>query len=194
MTPSGQLRWQVLWVDLILVFVKTQPTSFIESAYFVPSTVRRASRKFGIETDSSYRFARGTNPDAVALAMNRAAQLIQKFAGGEILSAHYDHYPRPIQHQTIFIDASTLTDRLGYKVDEVEFLDWMTRLGCDAKQINEPGAVTRWAVLPPSFRWDLAVDMDLVEEYARLHGYQHIPEKSSGSYDNACVARTSIPA
>jgi phenylalanyl-tRNA synthetase beta chain len=149
---------------------------FLESAYFNPSTVRKTARKFGIETDSSYRFARGTNPEAVPLALNRAAQLVQKVAGGTILGEAYDQYPKPLKREPIAISREVVEDRMGYKVDGAEFVQWMQRLGCTIEQTgeNERGAI--WKVLPPVFRWDLAVDMDLVEEYARLHGYQHIPE------------------
>lgn len=153
---------------------------FIESAYFTPATVRRTARKFGIETDSSYRFARGTNPEAVPLAMNRAAQLIQKVAGGRVLGAHHDQYPHPVRHQAIEIGLSTLEDRLGHAVQADEFVDWMKRLGCEVGEVKRTGETAGrgpvWSVLPPSYRWDLSLDMDLVEEYARLHGYQHIPE------------------
>ncbi|MES2964033.1 MAG: phenylalanine--tRNA ligase subunit beta [Bdellovibrionota bacterium] len=149
---------------------------FIEAAYFSPSAVRRSSRKFGIETDSSYRFARGTNPEAVPLALNRAAQLIQKVAGGKIFGDAYDQYPNPIKRETIEISLQTLSDRLGIRVDGGEFESWMKRLGCDVKLKGETAQGPTWTVLPPLFRWDLGVDMDLVEEYARLHGYQHIPE------------------
>ena len=157
--------------------IQTDTTDiFIESAYFVPSAIRRTARKFGIETDSSYRFARGTNPEAVPLAMNRAALLIQTVAGGKIMGEHHDQYPNPIRHIPIEIDLALLTERLGYKVDGAEFVDWMNRLGCSVKQVSESERGPRWSVTPPLFRWDMTLDMDLVEEFARLHGYQHIPE------------------
>lgn len=149
---------------------------FLEAAYFSPSAIRRSSRKFGIETDSSYRFARGTNPEAVPLALNRAAQLIQKVAGGRIMGEAHDQYPNPIKREAIEISLQTLSDRLGIKVDGGQFETWMKRLGCDVKLKGETAQGPTWTVLPPLFRWDLSVDMDLVEEFARLHGYQHIPE------------------
>ena len=148
---------------------------FIEAAYFQPSAVRHTARKFGIETDSSYRFARGTNPDAVALAMNRAAVLIQKVAGGEICGEPYDHYPNPVKRSMIEITMSTLQDRLGYKVEAAQFADWMERLGCVVES-KSTGTDTIWHVTPPAFRQDLHLDVDLVEEFGRLNGYQNIPE------------------
>lgn len=147
---------------------------FIESAYFTPASVRRTARKFGVETDSSYRFARGTNPEAVPLALNRAAVLIQKVAGGKILGEAYDIYPNPIRRAPIQISLRTVEDRLGYKVKAEDFKQWMKRLGCAVDSVE--AQEDTWQVLPPIFRWDLTLDMDLVEEYARLNGYQNIPE------------------
>ncbi len=159
---------------------------FIEAAFFLPSAVRRTARKFGIETDSSYRFARGTNPEAVPLALNRAAQIIQKVAGGEIMGDAYDLYPNRIAPQPILISLQTLSDRLGFAVKADEFQMWMKRLGCEAKATNQTAGQESWQILPPLFRWDLLEDVDLVEEFARLHGYQHIPE--------SIPALTSAPA
>ena len=145
---------------------------FLESAYFTPGAVRRTARKFGVETDSSYRFARGTNPDAVPLALNRAAQLVQKVAGGEIQGESYDLYPNPLKREPIDVALAVVEARLGYKIEAADFVGWMTRLGCKLESKSE----NVWSILPTMFRWDIAVDMDFVEEYARLHGYQHIPE------------------
>jgi phenylalanyl-tRNA synthetase beta chain len=147
---------------------------FIESAYFAPAAVRRTARKFGVETDSSYRFARGTNPEAVPLALERAVALIQQVAGGIVLGDSYDLYPQPLARAVIEIKHQTVEDRLGYPVPPDDFKKWMQRLGCGIDPIR--GDALAWQILPPMFRWDLNVDMDLVEEYARLNGYQHIPE------------------
>jgi len=156
---------------------ETTTDIFLEAAFFLPSAVRRTARKFGIETDSSYRFARGTNPEAVALALNRCAQIIQKVAGGEILGEAYDLYPNRIAREPIEISLQTITDRLGFKVNADEFAMWMKRLGCEVNvNVQTSSTSPAWSILPPLFRWDLSVDMDLIEEFARLHGYQHIPE------------------
>ncbi len=148
---------------------------FIESAYFTPAAVRRTARKFGIETDSGYRFARGTNPEAVRLALDRAAQLIQEVAGGQIMGEPHDEYPNPIVREPIEIRLSTLESRLGYPVTAEDFAKWMKRLDCKVEPIA--GSEPAWRVHPPLFRWDLTLDVDLVEEFARLHGYDHIPER-----------------
>ena len=153
---------------------------FIEAAYFTPSAVRRTARKFGIETDSSYRYTRGTNPEAVPLALNRAAQLVREIAGGKVMGSSYDLYPNAIKREPIAISLQTLSDRLGIQAKADEFEMWMKRLGCEATPVSASASGSAsgpaWSVLPPLFRWDLTVDVDLVEEFARLHGYQHIPE------------------
>lgn len=145
---------------------------FIESAYFVPSHVRKTSRSFGIDTDSSYRFSRGVNPEMAPIGRDRAAQLIQQIAGGEIAADTYDNYPKPFERGEIKITLQTLTDRLGYEVKAAEFEEWMKLLGCTVQS----SGTNAWSIRPPLSRVDLSMDMDLVEEFARLHGYQHIPE------------------
>src|SRR5262249_35031196 len=77
---------------------------FIESAFFLPSAVRRSSRRHGIESDSSYRFSRGVDPEAVNLALNRACQLMAEFAGGTVCSDSYDYYPRPVVRSRLELD------------------------------------------------------------------------------------------
>jgi len=146
---------------------------FVESAYFLPATVRRSSRQFGIETESGYRFARGVNPDACMLALNRACELIQTLASGEVFSEPHDFYPAPIQREKIQIQIETVSQRLGYRVDKNDFSSWMKRIGCKVEDLGSNG----FEVTPPLFRWDVNIEMDLIEEYSRLNGYDRIPEK-----------------
>ncbi len=144
---------------------------FIESAHFLPELVRRTSRKFGIETDSSYRFSRGTDPEVVVLALNRACELIQSVAGGEVASDFYDLYPKPIKAPSVSVNLKYVEDRLGYPVEAKAFETWMTRLSCQF-QVKEGN----YQITPPVYRWDLQQDVDFVEEFARLQGYDAIPE------------------
>ena len=154
--------------------VKDQTTDiFLESAYFTAATVRKTSRKFGIQTDSCYRFSRGTDPVGVDQAMNRACHLIQKVAGGEVAEGYWDEYPSPIEKPAIKINHSYLEERLGYAINFDDFVQWMKRLGCD---VEEGTVAEECLVSAPMFRWDLWADIDLVEEYGRLHGYDKIPE------------------
>ena len=151
-------------------FQKTK-NIFLESAYFNPAGVRRTARLHGIETDSAYRFSRGVNPEAVMLALNRASELLQTLAGGEVYSDPHDFYPLQIARRTILFDMNTATKSLGYTVDKKDFIQWMERLECDVKVEGE-----LLKVQPPLYRWDISMDMDLVEEYSRLSGYDKIPE------------------
>lgn len=145
---------------------------FLESAYFNPMSVRKTSRKHGIETDSAYRFSRGVDPDGALRASDRATELILQVAGGKASGEPHDFYPEPVKKSWVPIELQTVTDRLGFPAEEKLFVDFMKRLGCELKS----GAAGRFEVLPPSYRFDLEGEMDLVEEYARLIGYDHIPE------------------
>lgn len=145
---------------------------FIEAAYFMPMAVRKASRQHGIETDSAYRFSRGVDPDGTARAMDRAVDLIVQIAGGTAFGEAHDFYPQPVEKTPVEITVQTVSDRLGYPADEAKFVDYMKRLGCEVSA----GGAGKFQILPPTFRFDLEQDMDLVEEYARLNGYENIPE------------------
>lgn len=144
---------------------------FLESAYFLPMSVRKTSRSLGVETDSAYRFSRGVDPEGALQALNRATQLILQVAGGEANTSAYDIYPAPVVKKIIHISMEFISQRLGYVADENLFVQMMKSLGCTVAKHG-----TEYQVLPPSFRFDLEQDMDLVEEYARLFGYEHIPE------------------
>jgi phenylalanyl-tRNA synthetase beta chain len=155
---------------------ETTTDIFIEAAYFLPMLVRKASRSHGIETDSAYRFSRGVDPDGTVRAMDRAADLIVQIAGGEAFGEHHDFYPHPVKKNIIEISVQTVSDRLGYSADESKFTDYMRRLGCQVSGGSAGNGSVKYSILPPTFRFDLEQDMDLVEEYARLNGYENIPE------------------
>jgi len=149
---------------------KTQ-NIFLESAHFAAESVRRSARKHGVETDSGYRFSRGTDPEVVVLALNRAAELIQQAGGGEVAGDHHDFYPTPYKPKNIVVRKSYVEDRLGYSLDAKKFEDWMKRLGCNIKSSSDG-----WTLTPPAYRVDLNQEVDFVEEFARLNGYDQIPE------------------
>lgn len=147
---------------------------FVESAFFTAASVRKTARKFGVETESGYRFSRGVDPQGTVKAMDRACALIQEVAGGEIYSDHHDHYPKPFVAQDIFIGTDFVAQKLGFPVEDKKFVDWMSRLGGQVEAENGAG---QFRVTPPTYRVDLSADVDLVEEYGRLEGYDKIPEK-----------------
>lgn len=144
---------------------------FVEAAYFRPEVVRRSARMHGIQTESGYRFSRGVDPDMVYTAMKRACQLIQDICAGDVHGNSYDLYVEKIHQKNIVVPLSYVSDRLGYKADPKKFEDWMKRLGCTVTGKNE-----EYNIVPPLFRMDIQIVEDLVEEYARLNGYEHIPE------------------
>ncbi len=145
---------------------------FLEAAYFVPMSARKSLRAHGLNTDSGYRFARGVDPEGTMQALERATELILKVAGGEAFSQPHDVYPTPQHKEPVTLKVQTISDRLGYAADAKKFEDFMKRLGCQIEKLQEG----EYKILPPSYRFDLEQDMDLVEEYARLNGYEHIPE------------------
>lgn len=154
------------------VSVNTQ-NIFIESALFKAMSVRKTSRTHGIETDSAYRFSRGVDASSTAIIMDRAALLIQQVAGGEVFGEHYDIYPAPQTKKPIKLAVQTISDRLGYAADENLFLSYMKGLQI---KVEKTGVSGEYLMTPPIFRFDIEQDMDLVEEYARLHGYENIQE------------------
>ncbi|MDZ4677916.1 MAG: phenylalanine--tRNA ligase subunit beta [Oligoflexia bacterium] len=144
---------------------------FVESAYFLPSTVRRSSRRHGIDSDSSYRFSRGVDPDSVILALNRACQLLTEVAQGTVCADHYDNYPRPVVRPRIEVDLKFISARLGMTIDSIEAKRSLERIGCDVS-----GSGNKLLVNPPAFRGDLKLAEDLGEEILRLKGFANIPE------------------
>lgn len=144
---------------------------FVECAYFTPSTVRKSSRKHGVQTDSAYRFSRGVDPEGTVLALNRCCELITKVAGGSILGNHYDVYPKPLHREPVTIHIDEVSQRLGYTVDRADFISWMKRLGCRLQERHDDIIITA-----PTYRADIEIREDLIEEYARLKGYDMIPE------------------
>ena len=146
---------------------------FIESAHFTQKTVRRTSRQLGVHTDSSYRFCRGTDPEGVVYALKRACHLMEQLVGGEVSHDSYDECPSPVDSQPIWLRHKCLEERLGMTVSIEKFHSWMKRLGCELIEVTEEKSLLK----PPTYRWDLNVEIDFVEEYARLNGYDQIPER-----------------
>lgn len=146
---------------------------FVESAFFSSQVVRKTSRRHGVDTESSQRFSRGTDPEGVVMALNRAVELIQQIAGGEIASDFIDEYPSPLKRDLIALHVSYVEERMGYPVDRDELKNWLLRIGCQVTPLQSD----LFEVLPPVYRWDLFQEADLVEEFGRLKGYDHIPEK-----------------
>jgi phenylalanyl-tRNA synthetase beta chain len=149
----------------------------LESAYFAASAVRRTARRLGVETDSAYRFSRGVNIEAVPLALRRCAEMIQRLAGGEAVGDEIDLYPQVLERPLISLSKSFVESRLGFEVDWELVCQTMRLIGCEVSEAQSDRAKFR----PPLFRVDITVDVDLVEEFARLIGYDKLRDALPGT-------------
>lgn len=149
----------------------TTKNILIESAYFNPSSIRKTSKKLQLSTDSSYRFERGTDYDNVLFAAERAAQLISEVAGGDICKGSLDAYPNPIKNKEVKLRYRSIKRHLGYEVSSDQVKNILLKLGFG--QLNEDEE--SFTVAVPGFRPDVEREIDLVEEVARIHGYDNIP-------------------
>lgn len=144
---------------------------FLESAFFAPLAIAGRARRFGLHTDSSQRYERGVDFELPLIAMNRASQLIQELAGGEFgpitVAEKSDLLPK---REAIELKQAQVDQLLGYKVAAEFITDALTRLGCEVT-IQVDG---EWSVVPPSHRYDMAIYQDLIEEVARIDGYDNI--------------------
>lgn len=143
----------------------------IESAYFNPSSIRNTSKALGLSTDASYRFERGTDPNGTIYAADRAARLITQFAGGEILGGVLDIYPAPIEPKEIRLRFERVERILGYKIKNESISGILEKLGMKITFSSED----ELRVSVPTFRPDIEREIDLIEEIARIHGYDNIP-------------------
>lgn len=143
----------------------------IESAYFNPSSIRRTSKALQLSTDSSYRFERGTDPSITKYAAERAAQLISELAGGEVADGIIDVYPEIIERKEITLRYSRVTKILGYEISKQKIHQILSRLGLALKDLDANSLL----VSVPTFRPDIEREIDLIEEIARINGYNNIP-------------------
>jgi len=153
----------------------------IEAAEFDPLSIRTTARKLTLHSDSSYRFERGLDPEGVDWASRRCCELILQEAGGELASAVVDVGRPAPKREPIVLRLSQLKRILGIDVDAAEVRRILTPLGNrELPRTDGEGPGTRdqgqMTFLPPSWRHDLTREIDLVEEVARIHGYDAIPE------------------
>lgn len=164
--------------------VTEQTTSlFIESAYFDPVWIRKSAKRHGINSDSSFRFERGIDPDITIMALKRAALLIKEYAGGRITSDITDIYPNPIGSFRFELSLERMNRLIGKEIPA----DTVKRIlgALEVKIESENGSV--WSVAVPPYRVDVRREADLVEDILRLYGYNNveIPEhvNSTLSYE-----------
>ncbi|MDO8813050.1 MAG: phenylalanine--tRNA ligase subunit beta [Gallionella sp.] len=142
---------------------------FLESAFFNPDAIAGRARRFGLATDSSFRFERGVDFAATRQALERATQLLLDICGGSagVVSEVRGQMPK---REAIALRRSRVARVLGISLDNSQIADLFTRLQFEFTANGDDFWVT-----PPSFRFDLSIEADLIEELARLHGYDNIP-------------------
>ena len=143
----------------------------LESAFFNPVSIRRTAKKLGLSTEASVRFERGVDIEGILPAADRAAQLMRELGGGTVVPGVVDQYPRPLSIPPITLDVNQAGRFLGIKITTDQALDIGRRLGLPMVRKAED----RIEVRPPAFRLDLTRPVDLMEELARMIGYDRIP-------------------
>lgn len=154
----------------------------LESAYFHPSCVRRTAKRYGLHTEASHRFERGVDPAAIEAALDRCADLIREWSGGTVLKGRVVTEVKPFEAPSIPIRAKRASMLLGRPVSEEEVTGSLTRLGLSS--IDTPPSPqlkgASW-FQSPSWRVDLNIEADLIEEVGRLAGYDQIEAKVPSS-------------
>ncbi len=145
---------------------------FLESAFFDPIAIAGKARHYGLHTDSSHRFERGVDFELAALAMERATSLILELAGGSagpvIEQTNAAHLPdvAPVR-----LRKAQIEKRLGFAIPDSDVVDILTRLGLVLSEEDSEG----WQFQVPSYRFDIRIEADLLEELARIYGYNRLP-------------------
>jgi len=150
-------------------------TVFIESAYFEPSSVRKSSKKLGLQTDSSYRFERGIDPNLARRACERAARLIADYCNGEVVNGCTDIHPVVTSKVKVLLRVKRLNQLLGTSLDIDSVTGILNALEIDTKT---PGT-DQLECLIPTFRPDITREVDLIEEVGRIYDYNNIPKPES---------------
>ncbi len=151
--------------------VTTESTSiFLESAFFAPDAIAGRARRFGLHTDASHRYERGVDPELQRTAMERATQLIIDICGGDagpIVEALDERFIP--QAQQVALRQERLNKVLGITLNAAEVTEILERLGFGVKFADGV-----WQVTVPTFRFDISIEEDLIEEVARIYGYHRI--------------------
>jgi phenylalanyl-tRNA synthetase beta chain len=164
---------------------------FLECAYFIPAGIRRTRRALGLSTEASYRFERGIDRWGGVETLRRCIEVIQATAGGELVSAPVDAGPGPTNPPRIFLRPARVAQLLGVELPWSSVESYLVAIGATLVPKPDDGRI---AVEAPSWRPDLLREVDLVEEVARLHGYQNFPAElrpfRPGSLDDAPIERS----
>ena len=157
---------------------------FLESAYFDPVSIRKTAKRHGLNTDASFRFERGIDPNITEYALKRAAILIQELAGGEISSDVVDLYPKKIEDQQVLLSFENVATTIGQEIPRETIKGILTALDIKINNVTESGI----GMTIPAYRNDVTRECDVIEEILRVYGYNNI---NFGNKLNATIANTS---
>lgn len=143
----------------------------IESAYFNPVSVRRTAKALALRSESSARFEKGIDIGGCVRACDRAAFLMQQLASGTVAKGVVDNYPQPAIEKTITLRPERVEHILGVSIEPQQMVDILTSLQFKVQQQGDHLLVT-----VPTFRPDVTIEVDLIEEVARIYGYNNIPD------------------
>ena len=155
---------------------------FLESAFFDPVSVRKTAKRHGLNTDASFRFERGIDPNFTKYALKRAALLITEIAGGEITSDISDAYPNKIEDFQVVLSFDNAKRLIGQEIPKETIKSILTSLDIKINNVTEAGL----GLTVPSFRNDVQREADVIEEILRVYGYNNIKttEKLNASISN----------
>jgi phenylalanyl-tRNA synthetase beta chain len=147
----------------------------LEAAYWNPASIRRTARALGISSDASQRFERGADPNGARYALDRAAELVLDLAGGVLLKGAVDVYPKKIRERVVPLRVSRVNAVLGTSLAKSSVVKMLGLLGILPAKLD--GETLKFRV--PTFRVDIEREIDLIEEVARVFGYDNIDDKAS---------------
>jgi phenylalanyl-tRNA synthetase beta chain len=152
----------------------------IESAWFNPSSIRRTAKALQLQTDASYRFERGVDPTGQVWAAARAAELMRDLAGGTIVEGMVDAHAVPHVPRTVQLRGSRIAAVVGARIASPEVVRLLTAIGFDLRTASDDA----WDVVIPAWRPDVEREIDVIEEVARLYGFDNIPEPTQSALPN----------
>ena len=155
---------------------------FLESAYFNPVSVRKTAKRHGLNTDASFRFERGIDPNSTDYALKRAALLVIEIAGGEISSDLMDSYPKKIEDFQVRLSFENAAKLIGEEIPKETIKRILSSLDIKVNNVTETGL----GLTVPVYRNDVQREADVIEEILRVYGYNniHTTEKLNASISN----------
>lgn len=169
---SGAIAMAGIMGGLSTAVSESTSNIFLESAFFSPVAIAGKARNYGLHTDSSHRFERGVDYAACEQALERATALLLDIVGGEAGPLTHEVLQESLpQERVVRLSKAKIESGLGFAIPDDEVVDILTRLGLALSEGDEKG----WTFKVPSYRFDISIEQDLLEELARIYGYNNLP-------------------